>query len=709
MTAAIVGGGLGPWLFSGLEPARPLESDAWQVVAPALGVSAEYRDDRGTVLIGRALTLGSRDIRRPDRLSLRAPGEPGWVSVALASDSREVSVQFRDAQTRLRRDHLLVDGAGLGLSGDAWIEGDGSGIWVLRRDQDAWKADTPQGVFKLASRSGGGDSTGLELSSGYAGLGRISEVVVKDTQGAVLAETDFTHGPTPWWSILSGVFLGGVIGALSVGVAWVGVAPLLGALAVSATTWVAWADRLVLVGVSGAQLGRWVVAAACVLPLWGLMVRWGPRHGGQARPGRGLWLGATVIAAGLATRGELGNAWGMALGVAWLLAPAWFLRRAGLDEVRGVGVEAPGFLAVAILGWSQGFLLSALWRAGVVFASVSNLRKGHARVGADFALLALLGCPVGLELAVRSGPVNDWWDAAVLRGESEDKGEDWRQAKPSWSGACGPSNGGDTLRMAYAGGSATGGAFEFARHPEWFFPVQAQERLCGETLRVETWNYGNTHRDTHTISRTVDSMLEESDADILVLYVGMNDLLTAEHPQTRAEREQAVQERSSIERVLRTWSNQSRVVTGLALAIRNRGEAGAMSRVASVGVTGGQRRVQGYPSGVPVEDARINLERIAQACASRNVSLVLLSQILSRDERVLSSLDRRKYFDPYWEMELALADELDHVYFFDAASLQRSYSDEEMLLDMNHMTRSGNALLGEFVVSELKSSDLILQ
>ena len=131
--------------------------------------------------------------------------------------------------------------------------------------------------------------------------------------------------------------------------------------------------------------------------------------------------------------------------------------------------------------------------------------------------------------------------------------------------------------------------------------------------------------------------------------------------------------------------------------------------MASVGVTGGQRRVQGYPSGVPVEDARINLERSAEACAERNARLVLLAQVLSRDERVLSSLDRRKYFDPYWEMEASLASEMEHVYFVDAASLQQSHSDEEMLLDMNHMTRSGNAILAEFIVSALRGSDLVPQ
>ena len=73
---AFVGAGVGPWLFSGLQPARSLESPSWEVVAPALGVSAEHRDDRGTMLLGGALTLGSRDIRRPDRLSLKTPGEP---------------------------------------------------------------------------------------------------------------------------------------------------------------------------------------------------------------------------------------------------------------------------------------------------------------------------------------------------------------------------------------------------------------------------------------------------------------------------------------------------------------------------------------------------------------------------------------------------------------------------------------------------------
>ena len=84
--------------------------------------------------------------------------------------------------------------------------------------------------------------------------------------------------------------------------------------------------------------------------------------------------------------------------------------------------------------------------------------------------------------------------------------------------------------------------------------------------------------------------------------------------------------------------------------------------MASVGVAGGQRRVQGYPSGVPVDDARSNLKRIAEACARQETRLVLVPQVLSRDERVLSSLDRRKYFDPYWKMEEALAGEFSHVY-----------------------------------------------
>ena len=131
------------------------------------------------------------------------------------------------------------------------------------------------------------------------------------------------------------------------------------------------------------------------------------------------------------------------------------------------------------------------------------------------------------------------------------------------------------------------------------------------------------------------------------------------------------------------------------------------SRVASVGVAGGQRRVQGYPSGVPVEDARANLERIADACAKRGASLVLVSQVLSRDERVLSSLDRSKYFDPYWEMEAQLAAGASHIYFMDSQGLQQAWTDAHLLLDMNHMTRQGNELLAALVLSELKALEVL--
>ncbi|MFZ5475913.1 MAG: GDSL-type esterase/lipase family protein, partial [Myxococcota bacterium] len=338
---------------------------------------------------------------------------------------------------------------------------------------------------------------------------------------------------------------------------------------------------------------------------------------------------------------------------------------------RSLLVDAPALIALAALGWKGGAWLAVGWRAVVLAASARTLLDRAPRAAADLLSVLLLTAPVSCEMAARATYLKKAWDAERLVADSA-PATGWRDPEPFWSGTCGPPAARESHGVLFAGGSSTGGAYQFVDEPEAFFPTQAHERLCAALPEVAftATNFGGGGRDTFTISRTIERLMERAgNPDVVVLYTGVNDLAGTTNPKTRKQREADEAARGEAVAGAVSLATRSRVLTGLSLWSRSRGEA----RAASV------------PE-VPLPDAEENLRRVAAATAARGAQLLLVTEFatVQADPTLL----------PYARMEARLAEELDGVEYFDVRAALAGVPETELLIDQNHLTREGAARVG---------------
>ena len=271
----------------------------------------------------------------------------------------------------------------------------------------------------------------------------------------------------------------------------------------------------------------------------------------------------------------------------------------------------------------------------------------------------------------RGSFLDDAWDAGRLSQELPSEAG-WQTAAVFWEGAC-PAQ--TTRRVAFVGGSSTGGAYQLGQAPEAFFAAQAHLALCAQAGEVEgvgfeTTNFGTGDSNTFTISRTLDQVLDQSRAELLVAYVGVNDLLTRHHSQTRKQREAALAARGQAVGGLASLSRRLRALTGLALLVKP-----LPDQADNV-------------SAVPLADAEENHRRIAALAAARGAKVLLLTEQLG------SGLAWE--LQGYAEMQRRIAAENAHVAWADAgAMLGGQQQVDALLLDRNHLSREGNARFGQ--------------
>jgi len=603
------------------EPLLP-DRQIWHVVSPIRteGVSAPELVG-GTHIVDGALTITPHVFFQADTVvCLVGPIHAGELTVA--EDSGPVEVH---------------------LGSEAFsVEPGTSRFWIeegrLRLERDGQSIDV--------GRTGPGD---LELTSGPERRARVESIRLDGADG-VLLEQDFRSTRAsilPW--LLAGGTLGAVAGLLGSGGLW-GL-PLLALAFVAPETWLTLGERLYLSRTPTHELARLVLGAAAVP-----VILAGFSRALDALPRlprvRETWVLAALVAAGLASRQE---PWMALVGVPVLLFQPLLLRRSG--ALRMLKGDLPALLAVAVLGWGWGLLVLALWRLARLVAE--DHAERHPRAAADHLLLHVLLLPIALELGVRSTYLEVVWDWGRISQESYDK-YGWRNPVSGWSSSCG-----EGPTVVFAGGSSTGGAYQFGAEPEAFFPAQTHEALCERGVSLSTVNHGFSDRDTFTISRTIDILSE--DADLLVLYVGVNDVLTRNHAQTRKQREAAYEARTASTRGLLALARSSRLVTGLGLGVRPVPDR------------------EQNPSSVPLLDAEENLRLIA----ATGVPLVLVTEYVSPD--MAHSLDL------YLELCERLAAELEGVWSVDV----RSTLTADMLVDRNHLSREGNHRLGLRLADEL--------
>lgn len=342
--------------------------------------------------------------------------------------------------------------------------------------------------------------------------------------------------------------------------------------------------------------------------------------------------------------------------------------------------DIPALLIIGLLGWQWGLIIACIWRLARIVVLRQWLLDYAPKFAADSFSIALISLVLSCEIGIRTGYLNTAWDPTQLEGNASEN-DDWRKPKAFWKGECKKESSTPTS-IVYLGGSSTGGAYQFGSEPEAFYSAKLNQMFC-QSEEVQTWNYGAAERDTYTISRTIDTILKDTKADWLVLYVGHNDF-TADNPYSRLEREKR---EGSVLVKLAKLARKARIIAGSDLlfrALSHPPEANISSPPLGPDGTPMRSQVmhQGYPMAVPLEDARVNILEIQAIALQHNTQIILIPQIIAQQSFNDLSL--------YWEMESQLAQEYSNIHLIDVRNNLRNLSDQQILVDNNHFSRNGH-------------------
>jgi len=676
----------------------PIDRGAWHVVSPGLDESIQDPAlGRGVYVEDGALTLRQHAFHRAEILSPRARTPVTRAEVDVLSG--EVRLNFRSNTGNTF--------ATLGAE-EATAARDG-GTVVSRPDGEVWSVEVVDGEAVL-------DTSGGPVSLGPAAEGRVELTAVSDEARlgrvaftsadgrAVLVESyaDTRLEPVHLvWGAVVGLLLGiatrasfrgGRGGPARVVEAALLLLPTAVVCAIPSAWWLFAVERMYLVRTPAWGLSQLCLALS-LLPAASLgLLRAGvlvppdlraPRGVG----GRHLWLGASVlvsVVAAIQTGLSVGTVLVSVVGLGFLTMPLRIAKEARLEPTGALVVDAPAHLAVALGGWGPGLLVALAWRMLTLMAAVgAGLLRQAPRPVTDLLFVMLLLAPVSVELSLRSTYLDHGWDMARLSGDLAPS-VGWRDPRPFWVGECGDSTTSRYHRVIWMGGSSTGGAYQFRSEPSAFYPAQAHQRVCdsaqsGVAVRIRSENYGDGGRDTFTVSRSLTDIADRDALDLVVVYTGVNDVMTMSGTRSRAQREAEQAERDAAMTGLAGVGARSRLLTGLSLLVR------------PLHAVDGPRVPE-----VPLPDAEDNFETVARVAAERGAKVLLLTEVV-RSEGA-------GQLEAYRTMQAQVADRHEHVTYLDLRQLlaaQGPWDDQEMLVDQNHLSRPGSARVAAAIAPTL--------
>jgi len=679
------GGRLAGYSFGGRFelPSQPSVSK-WRVISAGLqeGIGRSGAG-RVTHVAEGALSIATHVFFRPDVVAPQFDGQPAEMWVELAEDSGPLWVQLGEPPgqfVQLRPGGMLV-----GRIGQEWID-----VGDIRRFQ--LRADGTDLRIKAGDKelSAGRYVPGRVEFSSVGAWARLTRISISDEAGVVIFEDDFrarsTQAETLDRATIVGAVVGLCLGLVSLPVTTAGsllaaglIVPVAGVISQPRSFWLAAVERLYLSEIPPSQLARWALMLA-LLPLLCaaqvVILRRVSDHfdGRRAYPRSGLawcFVGMASLLWGVLGSGvsPLGLAATAVYGVSGLLvagrsAPAAWWR-----------VDAIGWLFIVIFGVSSAAPMLLLWRTLSVASTASAWTTTLPGRGVWLLLISVLALPVGAESLIRTSTLDTAWDMSRLSGERPNE-KGWRSPSSGWTGECGSQDGVNAVTVVVAGGSSVGGAYQFGGEPEAFFTAKAHKKLCASlpsNVGLTTHNFGDGDRNTFTIAHTIEAHLEG--ADVLVLYVGVNDIFTTQNTLTRKQREAKTRARSDGTQQLVSLVSSSRLATAASLWIRPATE-GPQEGVADV----------------PIADALENHQRIIAAARSQGAKVLLMT------EYVMGS-QRNRLLD-YARMQASL--QADDVRWLDVGEAFEGVPDEQSLADRNHLSRSGNSVLGDFVAKGLE-------
>lgn len=667
---ALAGGWAAPWILAHLSSPVALDPATWSVIVPGQeeGMAGSTPTD-GTGLVDGTLVLSTRSFGRRDVLMLQDPRPVGALTIDLAPWSGPLAVTVRTAGGAVLRPIFLAPGGWCTPGEDTLHPSDGP-VRVVLSNGWAWvdgKHINPgdPGVLELSAVGGEQGTQGVAIRS----------IRYEAPDGTVLLDQAF--GPPPR-SLATRSLVGLAAGLLTAaGWALVAASPALGGLlllallllplAVLVTPFSEWRQlcmQLYLVDTPAAAV-RQLALAVAVAPIGMAGLLASGLLGGVGRQ-RGLPLGpvaAVVVAAGLLASRELSGAgWLLApLGLVLLALPYWTARRAS-QPLGGVLVrDLPALGSVAVATWGPGLLQALVWRLLCLTADAAWFNRRHPRAGADAFVLTLLALPLGAEVMLRSTPLPDAW--ARAHTEAVERDGDF---SVFWQDRCGD---GPVQNVYFMGGSSVGGAYQFQESPEAFFAARTHAGLCAARpdRALRTLNYGQGGRDSLDFAQAAPVLYADAPPAVVVLYLGVNDLLTIDHPLTRkqrAARTDGARRGSSLA-----------LVNALALLVRP------------------SWADQDPVVAIPIEDAAENLAAIAAATRAAGGHLLLVP------EQTRAAID--PIMAPYQALERELAESLEGVSYLDLDAVVAALPEDVLLADRNHLTHAGSERVAGVLVAEI--------
>ena len=637
-------------------PQQP-DPNRWRIISAGLAEGIGQKGvGRISHIADEALNLATHVFIRPDMAVPQFDGKAHSISLELTEDSGAIWAQVGEAPGRFVR--LRPGAVSTGTLGQSWQD-----VGLTRQFH-------------------------LQIEQGQLWVdewARLSRLSIQDQNGESLFQDDFRgvriHRSTLNFATLIGGAMGLSIAVLCFDFGFSRLLFCLGLLCpiglcllTGRAEWLQAVERLYLDKTPPSSFASWVLGLS-LIPLFSAatveIIRGTVWRIRAAKYGVWAWLGMAVFA--LVLSGPLSLVSGVVVGVFAGSGLVMGLKKAPMSWW---WIDAVGWLLFAVVGSAIGPFILAVWRLISVIGLVSLWLRCDAFRAVGLLMVALAMVPLGAERWVRDSPGGQAWQMSRLSGERPNE-KGWETPESSWTGQCGSTDSDNSVSVVVAGGSSVGGAYQFGGQPEAFFTAIAHHKLCAELpeeTQLITHNFGDGDRNTFTISRTIESYL--SDADILVLYVGVNDVFTTQNTLTRKQREQEQLARSARMKGLMSWVSQSRLMVAGSLWMRSTEATYTDEQVADV----------------PLPDALENHQQIIDAARSKDVQVLLMTEYVQESQRY-------RLFE-YANMQSALQSE--RVVWYDVRKAFSDVPDSEALADRNHLSIFGNRRLGEALADQLR-------
>jgi len=687
--AAIMGAlASGPLSSSFLTP-QAIDREAWNVIFR--GDSDQHlrnpRIGEGTQIREGSLFIGQDRFGQSEMVSPKTTSPVGKLVLREHPLSGPIQVAFRLRGEQSGEHVVLTLNQDTFTSTQATQGKRAKHHWELQATDSELIIETASGPLTLHK----GPVGTVELSSASNPQARIVSIRIEDPSGNVLAEAGYSPSGLHLGALCIGTFSGLLLGlgglvllqnkrrTAALIAATFTILPPLAILRVDPTAWNTLTDKLYLAQIAPTDIALALFSAAH-LPVLALLListdllRIEPRRGTKNH--WQIWGTCALAMALLALR----ESWWWAAGIGlFTVLPGWLSYRSRLPPLKTLTMDTPAIVLLGVLGGPVGLLPATLWRLLVLTANRHVILNRSPRSAADYLFVLLLVIPCAIELAVRSTGAQTAWDPQKLALEATTTSvSDWKNPTPYWSDTCGPEDAPDTFHLVFLGGSSAGGAYQFAAEPRAFFPARIHQSLCSqlpENTRLSTFNFAEGGRNSFTFSRAMNRILEQSNADLVVAYMGVNER-TADHPWTRKQMEEREVAQTPTHRELGAIAGRSRTIVGLSLLLRgSKSSPNSGKRVAEV----------------PLPDFRENLVSIERAI--EEAPLVLVSQV------VLGSL--KEDLVPYWNVEAELAASIEGVEHIRLDELLPDLDPETSFLDQNHLTRQGHQSIHDALLPKI--------